>query len=294
MGPLGAGRQKRDQRGDAEPRAGLRPLPGIRTQPAGPKPQHGRIENHRTDPALDFGHLLRPHRRPDRVGSRAGRLLADDRRFELRNRAGKRPDTAFPVEEGRRHHHRPGRRFGTRGRPSCRERLPGRAVRPLPRENRCRLRGDRQRGGQPCAGPPSHGPGIPQNRHHHDLSPPPDDGTAAQGLSPRAGGSGGVRLHEAVGRARLLPPRAQHPGRRPPIPVSTERLPTPATGSMSAIRSTASSARFPTPTPFSSPRISSPPRPCAISTTGASASATAVRGLPACTKTRFSVWPRPG
>lgn len=53
-------------------------------------------------------------------------------------------------------------------------------------------------------------------------------------------------------------------------------------------------ARFPTPTPFSSPRISSPPRPCAISTTGASASATGVRGLPACTKTRFSVWPRPG
>lgn len=99
VGPLGAGRQKRDQRGDTEPRARLRPLPGIRTEPAGPKPQHGRIENHRTDPPLDFGHLLRPHRRPDRVGSRAGRLLADDRRLELRARTGKRPDTAFQVKK---------------------------------------------------------------------------------------------------------------------------------------------------------------------------------------------------
>lgn len=203
VGPLGAGRQKRDQRGDTEPRARLRPLPGIRTEPAGPKPQHGRIENHRTDPPLDFGHLLRPHRRPDRVGSRAGRLLADDRRFELRNRTGKRPDTAFPVEKGRRHHHRPGRRFGTRGRPPCGERLPGRAVRPRPRENGRRLRGDRQRGGQPCAGPSSCRPGIPQNRHHHDLPPPPDDGTAAQGLPPRAGGSGTARRSPPLRRGRL-------------------------------------------------------------------------------------------
>ena len=65
-------------------------------------------------------------------------------------------------------------------------------------------------------------------------------------------------------------------------------------GSTSAIRSTAFSPWFPTPTAFSSPRISSPPRPCAISTTGASTSATAVWGLPACTKTRFSAWPPPG
>ena len=75
---------------------------------------------------------------------------------------------------------------------------------------------------------------------------------------------------------------------------STERSPMPATGSTSAIRSTAFSPWFPTPTAFSSPRISSPPRPCAISTTGASTSATAVWGLPACTKTRFSAWPPPG
>lgn len=81
---------------------------------------------------------------------------------------------------------------------------------------------------------------------------------------------------------------------RTPIPASTERSPMPATGSTSAIRSTAFSPRFPTPTAFSSPRISSPPRPCAISTTGASTSATAVGGLPACTKTRFSAWPPPG
>ena len=45
---------------------------------------------------------------------------------------------------------------------------------------------------------------------------------------------------------------------------------------------------------FFTTRISSPPRPCAISTTGASTSATAVWGLPACTKTRFSAWPPPG
>lgn len=121
VGPLGAGRQKRDQRGDTEPRARLRPLPGIRTEPAGPKPQHGRIENHRTDPPLDFGHFLRPHRRPDRVGSRPGRLLADDAGSNS-DPNGKTPDTAFQVEkvDGI---ISPRPTFGTRGRPCpCGER----------------------------------------------------------------------------------------------------------------------------------------------------------------------------